>query len=114
MRILLVDDDQLIRFVHQMYLEQSGHEVIGVAEDAQQAVDLALALSPDLVVMDIRLENNSNGIDAMRRIQESTPIPAIYVSGNSDKKTVEEAEKTLMKAFLVKPISQDELRQALI
>lgn len=113
MRILLVDDDQLIRFVHQMYLEQSGHDVIGLAEDAQQAIDMALTLSPDLVVMDIRLENNSNGIDAMRKIQESVPIPAIYVSGNSDRKTVEDAEKTIMKAFLVKPISQEELKNAL-
>lgn len=113
MRILLVDDDQLIRFVHQMYLEQSGHDVIGLAEDAQQAIDMALSLSPDLIVMDIRLENNSNGIDAMRKIQESAPIPAIYVSGNSDRKTVEDAEKTIMKAFLVKPISQEELKNAL-
>jgi DNA-binding NarL/FixJ family response regulator len=114
MRILLVDDDQLIRFVHQMFIERSGHEVVGVAEEEAQAVELALELKPDVIVMDIRLENGSNGIHAMKTIQETLKIPAIYISGNSDNKTLEEAEQTLMKAFLVKPVTQDEIAKALV
>jgi CheY-like chemotaxis protein len=114
MRILLVDDDQLIRFVHQMFIERAGHEVVGVAEEEAQAVELALALNPDLIVMDIRLENGSNGISAMKTIQQSLAIPAVYISGNSDNKTIEEAEQTLMKAFLVKPVTQDEIAKALV
>ena len=46
MRILLVDDDQLIRFVHQMFIERAGHEVVGLAEEEDQAVKLALQLLP--------------------------------------------------------------------
>lgn len=114
MRVLLVDDDQLIRFVHQMFIERAGHEVIGVAEEETQAVELALELKPDIIVMDIRLENGSNGIQAMRTIQGSLDIPAIYISGNSDNKTLEEAEQTSMKAFLVKPVTQDEIAKALV
>lgn len=114
MRILLVDDDQLIRFVHQMFIERAGHEVIGVAEEEAQAVELALELNPDIVVMDIRLENGSNGIQAMKTIQQTTNIPAIYISGNSDSKTLEEAEQTIMKAFLVKPVTQEEIAKALV
>lgn len=114
MRILLVDDDQLIRFVHQMFIERAGHEVVGVAEEQSQAVELALELKPDVIVMDIRLENGSNGILAMKTIQESLNIPAIYISGNSDNKTIEEAEQTIMKAFLVKPVTQDEIAKALV
>ena len=53
MRVLLVDDDQLIRFVHQMFIERAGHEVVGVAEEETQAVRMALELKPDVVVMDI-------------------------------------------------------------
>lgn len=114
MRVLLVDDDQLIRFVHQMFLERAGHEVVGVAEEESQAVELALNLRPDVVVMDIRLENGTNGIEAMRRIQQVANIPAVYVSGNSDKKTMEEASLTNQLSFLVKPITQEELETALI
>jgi len=113
MRILLVDDDHLIRFVHQMFIERSGHEVVGVAEEETQAVQMALELKPDIVVMDIRLENGSNGISAMKTIQETLIIPAIYISGNSDNKTIEEAEQTLMKAFLVKPVTQEEIAKAI-
>lgn len=114
MRILLVDDDQLIRFVHQMFIERAGHEVVGLAEEEDQAVKLALELKPDVIVMDIRLENGSNGISAMKTIQQTHDIPAIYISGNSDNKTLEEAEQTLMKAFLVKPVTQDEIAKALV
>ncbi|MDP4630944.1 MAG: response regulator [Flavobacteriales bacterium] len=114
MRILLVDDDQLIRFVHQMFIERAGHEVVGLAEEEVQAVGLALELKPDIIVMDIRLENGSNGISAMKTIQQTMDIPAIYISGNSDNKTIEEAEQTIMKAFLVKPVTQDEIAKALV
>lgn len=114
MRILLVDDDQLIRFVHQMFIERSGHEIVGVAEEESQAVNLALELKPDVIVMDIRLEDGTNGISAMKTIQETLSIPAIYISGNSDNKTMEEAEQTIMKAFLIKPVTQDEIAKALV
>ena len=114
MRILLVDDDQLIRFVHQMFIERAGHEVVGLAEEEVQAVGLALELKPDIIVMDIRLENGSNGISAMKTIQQTMDIPAIYISGNSDNKTIDEAEQTFMKAFLVKPVTQDEIAKALV
>ncbi len=113
MRILLVDDDQLIRFVHQMFIERAGHEVVGVAEEETQAVRMALELKPDVVVMDIRLEDGTNGISAMRTIQQTLNIPAIYISGNSDNKTMEDAEQTIMKAFLVKPVTQDEIAKAI-
>jgi DNA-binding NarL/FixJ family response regulator len=114
MRILLVDDDQLIRFVHQMFIERSGHEVVGLAEEESQAVNLALELKPDVIIMDIRLEDGTNGINAMKTIQETLNIPAIYISGNSDTKTMEEAGQTIMKAFLVKPVTQDEIAKALM
>ena len=114
MRVLLVDDDQLIRFVHQMFIERAGHEVVGVAEEETQAVRMALELKPDVVVMDIRLEDGTNGISAMRTIQQTLNIPAIYISGNSDNKTMEDAEQTIMKAFLVKPVTQDEIAKAIV
>ena len=114
MRVLLVDDDQLIRFVHHMFIERAGHEVVGVAEEETQAVKMALELKPDVVVMDIRLEDGTNGISAMRTIQQTLNIPAIYISGNSDNKTMEDAEKTIMKAFLVKPVTQDEIAKAIV
>jgi DNA-binding NarL/FixJ family response regulator len=88
--------------------------VVGVAEEETQAVRMALELKPDVVVMDIRLEDGTNGISAMRTIQQTLNIPAIYISGNSDNKTMEDAEKTIMKAFLVKPVTQDEIAKAIV
>jgi DNA-binding NarL/FixJ family response regulator len=87
--------------------------VVGVAEEETQAVSLALELKPDVIVMDIRLEDGTNGISAMKTIQQTLEIPAIYISGNSDTRTLDEAEQTFMKAFLVKPVTQDEIAKAL-
>jgi DNA-binding NarL/FixJ family response regulator len=96
-----------------MFIERAGHEVVGVAEEETQAVSLALELKPDVIVMDIRLEDGTNGISAMKTIQQTLEIPAIYISGNSDTRTLDEAEQTFMKAFLVKPVTQDEIAKAL-
>jgi DNA-binding NarL/FixJ family response regulator len=96
-----------------MFIERAGHEVVGVAEEETQAVRMALELKPDVVIMDIRLEDGTNGISAMQTIQETLNIPAIYISGNSDNKTMDEAGKTNMKAFLVKPVTQDEIAKAI-
>jgi DNA-binding NarL/FixJ family response regulator len=97
-----------------MFIERAGHEVVGVAEEETQAVRMALELKPDVVIMDIRLEDGTNGISAMQTIQETLNIPAIYISGNSDNKTMDEAGKTNMKAFLVKPVTQDEIAKAIV
>jgi DNA-binding NarL/FixJ family response regulator len=97
-----------------MFIERAGHEVVGLAEEETQAVRMALELKPDLVIMDIRLEDGTNGISAMHTIQQTLNIPAIYVSGNSDSRTLEDAEKTNMKAFLVKPVTQDEIAKAIV
>jgi DNA-binding NarL/FixJ family response regulator len=96
-----------------MFIERAGHEVVGVAEEETQAVSLALELKPDVIVMDIRLEDGTNGISAMKTIQQTLEIPAIYISGNSDTRTLDEAEQTFIKAFLVKPVTQDEIAKAL-
>ena len=58
--------------------------------------------------------DGTNGISAMRTIQQTLNIPAIYISGNSDNKTMDDAEKTNMKAFLVKPVTQDEIAKAIV
>ena len=110
-RVLLVEDDFILALVHRKYLERIGCEVIGTATDGEGAILSALKYLPDFILMDIRLEGEMDGIDAMSKIQAESNIPVIYVTGNSEPSVFEKASKTNMIGFLIKPLHLDELKK---
>ena len=67
----------------------------------------------DLILMDIMLEGEIDGIDAMEQIRGTSDVDVIYVTGNSDNSTIERAQKTNYVEYLVKPIVFDQLKQAI-
>ena len=71
-RVLVVDDQELLRAGFRMILEQGGHEVVGEASDGVEAIDRALTLPPDVVLMDVRMPR-LDGIDATREIVARAP-----------------------------------------
>jgi CheY-like chemotaxis protein len=111
MKVLLVEDEEIIAHVHQIFVERCGAEIIGVATDSESAFRQAVMNRPDIILMDIRLDGDADGIETAQAIQNVYPIPVIYVSGNSDDRTLERAALTNMLAFLVKPITPDELQK---
>lgn len=113
MKVLLVEDEEIIAHVHQMFVERCGCEVIGVAGDSETAFHLAVQRKPDVIMMDVRLEGDTDGIETIQAIQRVFPIPVIYISGNSDERTLARAALTEMIAFLVKPITSEELDKVL-
>lgn len=113
MKILLVEDEEIIAQVHRLYLEMGGNEVVAVTDTAEEACVLAHNLQPDLIVMDVRLNGEMDGIDGATEIQRTNDIPVVYVSGNSDKPTVERSKATLCVGFLVKPVLAEELNEVI-
>lgn len=80
-RVVLADDDVLLRAGLASLLEGAGFEVVGQADDGGQLLDLVRAMTPDLVVTDIRMPptNTSEGLDAARQIRQELPDTAIMV-----------------------------------
>ena len=113
MKILLVEDEEIIAQVHRLYLEMGGNEVVAVTDTAEEACVIAKELLPDLIVMDVRLNGDMDGIDGATEIQRTNKIPVVYVSGNSDKPTVERSKATLCVGFLVKPVLAEELNEVI-
>lgn len=89
-----------------------GHEVLGVHAQGETAVTAVDEMPVDLILMDIMLEGNMDGIEAMQEIQlKHNSIPVIYITGNSDESTKSRASETNYEAYLVKPITFSQLQQ---
>lgn len=108
--ILVVDDDRTTASVMQLYLENYGFTIAGIATNGKTAIDKAKSLKPDLVLMDINLGRGLNGIEAADVIIKTLNIPVIYVSAHADDKTLKLAEKTNPDGFINKPLRETDLK----
>ncbi|GMW00417.1 MAG: hypothetical protein AMXMBFR84_15540 [Candidatus Hydrogenedentota bacterium] len=109
-RILIVDDEIIIARELETRLRGMGYEVCAVAGSGVEAIQLADMLNPDLVLMDIVLKGDLDGIEAASEIKIRRQVPVIYVTAYTDDKTLERAKVTEPFAYIVKPFSERELR----
>ncbi|MCK5149133.1 PAS domain S-box protein [bacterium] len=112
-RILLVEDDDIIGMYIQAALEKMGYEVVDAASSGNEAVEKVLLLKPDLILMDIRLNMDMDGIDAAGKINEQFHVPIIFVTGHSDDETLQRAKKVQPYGFLTKPFEPGSLRSTI-
>jgi two-component system, response regulator PdtaR len=112
LRFLIADDEALHNLALTSQLEALGHQVVATASNGQEAVDLAREKRPDMAILDIRMPV-MKGPDAARKIHEETPIPIIILSAYSDSRTVEEATRSPIFHYLVKPVDPDDLAPAI-
>ena len=109
-RVLVAEDEVLIRVDVVETLEEGGHTVVGEAGDGEQAVKLARELSPDLVVMDVKMPK-MDGVAAARHITQDGPA-VLVLTAFSDKELVEEAADAGTIGYLVKPFQPAQLLAA--
>jgi AmiR/NasT family two-component response regulator len=111
-RILVAEDETIIRLDLRALLEQAGYEVCGEARDGVEAVELARELEPDLAVMDVKMPR-LDGIDAARRILEERPIPIVMVTAYGQDEIVSRAVEAGVFGYLVKPFREQDLVPAI-
>ena len=112
-KVLIVEDDLILNLLYESYLERLGFETEGELVYGKTAIDAAQELDPDLIIMDIFLEGDLDGIDAMLEIRKFSDVPVIYITGNSDPYHVNRAEETNYLEYLTKPIEFDHLKEAI-
>ncbi len=112
-RIMVVEDEAVISMAIQDRLAKMGHSVCGTAASGDEAVSLANDKHPDLILMDIQLRGNTDGVETARRIRSRAQIPVIYLTAFADDRTVERARVTQPYGYLVKPFSERELYAAI-
>lgn len=111
-RVLIAEDEALIRLDLAEMLREEGYHVVGEAGDGQEAVELAEKLTPDLVIMDVKMPRR-DGIDAAREIAEKRIAPIVVLTAFSQRDLVERARDAGAMAYLVKPFSISDLIPAI-
>lgn len=111
-RVLIAEDEALIRLDLAEMLREEGYEVVGEAGDGQEAVELAELLRPDLVIIDVKMPRR-DGIDAASEIAGKRIAPIVMLTAFSQRDLVERARDAGAMAYLVKPFSAGDLVPAI-
>jgi response regulator NasT len=108
MRILIADDEAVIRLGLRAMLQDAGHEVVGTASNGRTAVAQAEATRPDVIVLDIKMPE-LDGLDAARQIMVQCPTAIVMLTAYSERVLIERAKAAPVFAYLVKPIKEEML-----
>lgn len=112
-KVMIVDDDEIIRNLLQLRLKLLGYETCGMAESGEEAVILSKKTNPDIVFMDIMMPGKLDGIHAAREIRANSKSRIIFLSGYSDQEILNRAKEIDPEGFIVKPFSDTVLRVTL-
>ena len=112
MRILIAEDETIIRLDLRGLLEAAGHEVVAEARDGEEAVALARVHAPDLAIMDVKMPR-LDGIDAAKRILDERPIPIVMLTAYDQEELVGRAVEAGVFGYLVKPFREQDLVPAI-
>ena len=112
LRIVIADNESIIRMDLREMLEEAGHEIVGEAIDGRKAVELTRQHRPDLVIMDIKMPQ-MDGITAARKISEEKLAPVLLLTAFSQPEIVEKAKDSGVLGYLVKPVQETNLFPAI-
>jgi len=109
LRILIADDEAVIRLGLRSMLEDQGYRVVGEAADGTRALDLVRRLRPDLVFLDIKMPG-IDGLQAAQALLTERAVPVIVLTAYADREFVDKAKDAGVLAYLVKPVRESDLR----
>lgn len=112
LRILLADDEAILRLDLREMLADAGHEIVGEAANGQEAVKLARELKPEIIIMDVKMPI-MDGITAAKLIAEENIAPVLLLTAYSQQDIVDKASEAGVIAYLVKPIREEQLFPAM-
>ncbi len=112
-KVLIVEDESIVALDLAAGLEKDGYEVAGIADNAAEAQQLFAEQEIDIVLMDVHIIGDKDGIDTATELLKLRPVPVIYLTAFTDSSTIERAKNTHPAAFLAKPYSLTNVRIAI-
>jgi len=111
-KLLIVDDEIVIAMDLEERLSEIGYQVVGTASSGREAVSLSHELAPDLVLMDIVMPGEMDGIAAAERIRDETDIPFIFTTAYADRELIDRAKSVLPLGYIIKPFCNAQITAA--
>jgi signal transduction histidine kinase len=112
-RVLIVEDEGVVALDMRAQVTDFGYDVVGIAQSGTEAIEDAERLDPDVVLMDIRLRGQMDGVTAAKRIHQSTDVPIIFVTAFADESTLRRVEADDPAAYVMKPFDERALGVAI-
>lgn len=112
-RALIIEDETLIAEELKERLERFGFLVIAAVDTAEEGIQIATTECPDLVLMDVRLKGEKDGVQAAAEIRQRVDVPVIYLTAYSDRATLDRAKHTDPYGYVLKPFHERELQVAI-
>ncbi len=103
-RIIIVEDDLILSLLLEKQIQRLGYEVAAKIDNGEEAVEKIRKDNPDLVLMDIKLVGEMDGVEAIHHVRKFSDVPVLYLTGNSDEITKKRAKATKPIAYMVKPV----------
>jgi DNA-binding NarL/FixJ family response regulator len=114
LRIVIAEDEAVFALDIQNIIREAGGEVVGVAVRGEDAITLAAALRPDVVLMDVHLMGEMDGIEAARAIKSLRGVAVVFVTAHGDPDTLRRMFEVVPASPIIKPISEVHLREAIV
>ena len=111
--ILIVEDESIEAMSFEQSLKSSGYDVVGIASAGEDALKKAADLEPDLILMDIVLKGDMDGIEVAAQIKEVFDIPVIYLTAHPEESVVNRAKLTSPYGYLIKPVNKTDLKNTI-
>lgn len=111
--VLVVEDESIVSKDIQHSLKKLGYNVVGAASTGERAFELASSEKPDIILMDIMLKGEINGIETASRVKEELQIPVIYLTAYADESTLEKAKVTEPYGYIIKPFKEVDLHTSI-
>ena len=109
-RVMIVEDEAVVALDMTHELESAGYSVVCHVTNGEEAVEKALELKPDVILMDITIQGEMDGISAAQRIADRSRIPFVFVTAHADEATLQRAKITRPYGYILKPFEPNELR----
>jgi CheY-like chemotaxis protein len=111
--VLIVEDERIVAKDLQQTLEILGYDAFAIASSADEAIARASERCPDIVLMDIRIKGQRDGIETADMLRKRFGVPVVYLTAHADETTIERAKHTEPYGYLLKPVRSAELRSVL-
>jgi predicted glycosyltransferase/CheY-like chemotaxis protein len=112
-KILIVEDEMIVQLHLENIVSGLGHEVTGMAANTAEALEAAAGNSPDLVLMDIHLDDGNDGVETARLLREKHDCAVVFVTAYADNETVDRTSDVIPAGYVVKPFTGIEVRAAI-